>query len=154
MPQRLLGRRGRNQSVMDVGFLEDGGALALAVEPPFVIGRELDTGRELWRFQPAAPPTRTSSAILPTGQIQLNFGQQRVYLDAATGRVVRSFLLGQVLPCWSGPVPPPVVFTADDLVTSGGPTEPLVLSPKLGPRALCSVSDDGQRVAFQASNCV
>src|SRR5216683_1693527 len=154
MPHRLFARRGPDQSVVDVGFLKDGRALALAIETPFVIGRELDTGRELWRFQPAAPPTRTSSAILPTGQIQLNFGQQRVYLDAATGRVVGSFLLGEVLPCWSGPVPPPVVFTAEGLVTSGGPTEPLVLSPKLGPRALCSVSDDGQRVAFQDSNGV
>jgi WD40 repeat protein/tRNA A-37 threonylcarbamoyl transferase component Bud32 len=153
IPHRLFARRGPDQSVVDVGFLKDGRALALAVEPPFVIGRELETGRELWRFQPAAPPPRTSLAILPTGQIQLNLGLRRVYLDAAAGRVVGSFSMGEAFPCWSGPVPPPVVFTAEGLVTSGA-TEPLVLSPKLGPKALCSVSDDGQRVAFQDSNGV
>ena len=153
IPHRLFARRGPDLSVVDVGFLRDGRALALAVELPFVIGRELDTGRELWRFQPTAPPEPTLT-ILPTGQVRLDVSDQRVYLDAATGRLVGSFLLGRVFPCWSGPVPPPVVFTADGLVTSGGPTEPLVLSPKLDPRALCSVSDDGQRVAFQDSNGV
>ncbi len=153
MPHRLFARRGPDQSVMDVGFLKDGRALVLAVEDPFVIGRELDTGRELWRFQPDRPMLqRTPLAILPTGQIRINLGQQLVFLDAATGRLVGSFLLGEVLPCWPGPVPPPVVFTAEGLVTSGGPTESLMLSAKLGPRALCSVSDDRQRVAFQDGN--
>ena len=153
MPHRLFARRGPAQSVIDVGFVQDGRALALAVEPPFVIGRELDTGRELWRFQPAAPPAPTL-AILPTGQIRLEVGDQRIYLDAATGRLVGSFSRFEVVPCRSGPVPPPVVFKADGLVTSGAPTESLVLSPKLDLRALCSVSDDGQRVAFQDSNGV
>jgi tRNA A-37 threonylcarbamoyl transferase component Bud32 len=153
MPRRLFARRGRNQSVSDIGFLKDGRALALAVEPPFVIGRELDTGRELWRFQPAAPMPRASLAILSTGQIRLDAVDQRVYLDAAIGRLVGSFSFG-ALPCWSGPVPPPVVFTAEGLATSVGPTESRVLSPKLGPGAPCSVSDDGQRVAYQDSNGV
>ncbi len=153
MPHRLFAHRGVDQSVVDVGFLKDGRALAIAVEPPFVIGRELDTGRELWRFQSAAQ-TQTLS-FLPTGQIRFEVaGNQRVYLDAATGRLVGSFSLREAYPCRSGPVPPPVAFTAKGLVTSGGATEPLVLSPELGPGVLCSVSDDGQRVAFQDSNGV
>src|SRR5260370_41590237 len=154
MPRRLFARRGPNQSVIDVGFLEDGRALALAVEPPFVSGRELDTGREWWRFQPATPLPGTSLAILPTGQIRLDYSDQRVYLDAATGRLVGSFLFPEGIPCWSGPVPPPVVFTAEGLVTSGGPTDSLVLAPKLRRAAPCSVSVDGPRLAFHASNGV
>src|SRR6266851_5784601 len=153
MPHRLFAHRGVDQSVVDVGFLKDGRALAIAVEPPFVIGRELDTGRELWRFQSAAQ-TQTLS-FLPTGQIRFDVARnQRVYLDAATGRLVGSFSFVEFFPCRSGPVPPPVAFTAKGLVTSGGATEPLVLSPELGPGVLCSVSDDGQRVAFQDSNGV
>src|SRR5260370_3241608 len=148
MPRRLFTRRGPDQSVMDVGFLQDGRALALAIEPPFLIGRELDSGRELWRFQPAT----STWTIHQTGQIRLVFADRRIFLDAATGRLVGSFLLGKGSPCRKGPLPPPVVFTAEGLVTSGGPTEPLVLSPKLNANALCSVSDDGQRVAFQDSN--
>src|SRR2546426_4214490 len=41
IPHRLFARRGADQSAVDVGFLEDGRALQLAVEPPFLIGREL-----------------------------------------------------------------------------------------------------------------
>ncbi len=152
IPRRLFARRGPDQSAVDVGFLKDGRALALAIETPFVIGRELETGRELWRFQPSAAAEMPD--FLPTGQIRLASRDQRVYLDAATGRLVGSFLQGEALPCWSGPVPPPVVLTAEGLVTSGGHTEPLVLSPKLDSRALCSVSDDGHRVAFQDGNGV
>ena len=152
MPHRLFARRGPDHSVVDVGFLQDGRPLALAVEDPFVIGRELDSGRELWRFRLDA--RGQAWAILPTGQIRLQVGDQRIYLDAATGRLIGSFLRNRGSPCKSGPVPPPVVFTAEGLVTSGGSTEPVVLSQKLDDRSLCSVSDDGQGVAFQDSNRV
>ena len=148
MAPRLFARRGPNRSAIDAAYLKDGRALVLAFESPVVIGRELDTGRELWRFQPPRLPQRLSLAILPTGQVRLDAFDRRFYLDAATGGLVGSFSSG-ALPCWSAPVPPPVVFSAEGLVTSGGTTEPLVLSPGLGPRAPCSVSDDGGRVAFK-----
>jgi len=51
-------------------------------------------------------------------------------------------------------VPPPVVFTAEGLVTSGGPAGRLLLSPKLDATSLCTVSDGGQRVAFKDGNGV
>src|SRR5262249_36057063 len=51
IPRRLFARRGPDQSALDAGFLPDGRGLALALRPPFLIGRELDTGRELWRFE-------------------------------------------------------------------------------------------------------
>ncbi len=149
IPRRLFARRGPEQSVVDVGFLKDGRGLAVAIEFPFVIGRELETGRELWRFQPGAPAQRLT--VLPTGQVALFVNEQQFYLDAASGGLIASFLRGGVSMCPSGPVPSPVVFTAEGLVTSGGPAQRVVLSPKLDPRALCSVSNDGQRVAFQDS---
>jgi serine/threonine protein kinase/WD40 repeat protein len=145
MPHRLFARGGPNQSVMDVGFLQSGVALALALEPPFVVARELDGRREVWRFEPGTLPR--DLAILPTKQVRLNLGERRVYLDAATGRLLASFVVGEATPCPSGPFPPPVLFRTDGLVTNGS-TEPLRLSPTLDPHSPCAVSEDGQRVAF------
>jgi len=151
-PHRLSAWRGPIQSVMDVGFLPGGRAVSLAVEAPFVVGRELETRRELWRFQPAAPPQ--SVVMLPTGQLWLSIGDKLVYLDAATGRLLGSFTQGKDSPCWSESVPASVVITAKGLVTPGPSGETVLLSPKLDPRAPCAVSGDGKRVAFHDSGGV
>ncbi len=160
LPHRLFTRRGANQSAIDVGFLKDGRALALAIEPPFLIGRELDSGRELWRFQPFATSPGSgffaatqSATILPSGQVQLVMAEQRIYLDGTTGRRLDSFMRARGSPCLRGSVPPPVVFTSEGLITTG-PAAPVLLSPKLDPQALCAISNDGRRVAFQDNNAV
>src|SRR5262249_3882858 len=106
----------------------------------------LEGRRELWRFLPPALPRELS--ILPGGQVLLFAADQRSYLDAATGRLLATFQRGEGSPCHSGSVPPPVVLTADGLVTSGG-SPAQVLAPKLSTSALCVVSDDGRRVAFK-----
>jgi len=146
MPHRLFARRGPDRSSMDVAYLPDGRALVLAIEPPFVVGRELEGRRELWRFQPPALPREL--LVLPAGQVVLFANDQRTYLDAATGRMLATFRRGEVSPCVSGSVPPPVVLTAEGLVTSGA-SPAQMLAPKLSPSALCAVSDDGRRVAFK-----
>jgi tRNA A-37 threonylcarbamoyl transferase component Bud32 len=160
LPHRLFTRRGANQSAIDVGFLKDGRALALAIEPPFLIGRELDSGRELWRFQPFATSPGSgffaatqSATVLPSGQVQLVMAEQRIYLDGTTGRRLGAFIRGRGAPCLRGSVPPPVVFTPEGLMTTG-PAEPVLLSAKLDPQALCAISNDGRRVAFQDNNAV
>jgi hypothetical protein len=151
VPHRLFARRGADQSAIDVGFRNDGRVLALAVEPPFLIGQELEGGRELWRFQPFAFSQR--AAFLATGQVHLGLGERWIYLDGATGRQLASLARGRSSPCLSGSVPPPVVFTAQGLVTTG-PGEPVLLSAKVDPMTPCAVSNDGRRVAFHDSNAV
>src|SRR6266446_120137 len=148
-PHRLSARRGPIQSMMDVGFLPDGSALSVAMEPPFVVGRELESGRELWRFQPSGAPPRVT--IHPTGQVRLAVSEKEFHLDGATGRLLGSFTQGHGSPCWSESVPAPVVITPEGLVTTGPSGETVLLSPKLDPRAPCAVSSDGRRVAFHDS---
>jgi len=148
-PHRLFARRGPSQSAMDVGFLPGGQAVAVALEPGFVIGRDLETGRELWRFQPVAGPQRV--IILGTGQVRLGIGDQQVYLDAASGRLLGSFVRGKGSPCWSASVPASVVVTVEGLVTAQPGAAAVLLSPKLDPRAPCAVSADGKQVAFRDS---
>jgi len=145
MPHRLFARRRADQSVIDVGYLRDGRAVALAVEAPFVVGRELESGRELWRFE--YTPSSGFPAIQPTGEVRLGNGLDRTYLDAATGKPLATFGVGDASPCPSSPFPPPVLFKAEGLVTSG--PGPVLLAPRLDPRSPCVVSADDQRAAFR-----
>ena len=146
MPHRIFARRGPQQSVIDVGHLRDGRAVALAIEPPFVVVRELDGGRELWRFEPPAP--LADEEIQPSDRVALWTAKERFYLDAETGHSLGTFRKDEAVPCSSGPLPPPVLRKPEGLVTAG-PTEPFVLSPNLPVRSPCRVSGDGQRVAFK-----
>jgi len=146
MPHRLFARRGADQSVIDVGYLRDGRALALSVEPPFLVGRELETGRELWRFEATPRPALTN--IQATGEVRVDMGDNLAYLDGATGKLLGNFRVGDASPCTVSPFPPPVLLKPEGLVLSG-PGEPVVLGPKLEPRAPCVVSPDGQRAAFR-----
>jgi len=146
MPRRLFARRGADQSVIDVGYLRDGRALALSVEPPFLVGRELDSGNELWRFR--ATPRSGLTNIEPTGEVRVDTGENLAYLDGATGKLLGSFRVGDATPCPTAPFPPAVLLKPEGLVL-GGPGEPFVLGPQLEPRARCVVSADGQRVAFR-----
>ena len=151
IPHRLFARRGADQSAVDVGFLQDGRAFQLAIEPPFLIARELEGGRELWRYQLFA--AAQGATVQPTGQVRVLGGEQWIYLDGATGRVLASFVRARGSPCRGGSVPAPVVFTSEGLV-SAGPGKPIVISPKVDPYAPCAFSRDGLRVAFQDSNAV
>src|SRR5262249_30815343 len=47
IPRRLFARRGPNRSALAAGFLRDGRAFTLAGEPPYLMGRALESGREL-----------------------------------------------------------------------------------------------------------
>jgi serine/threonine protein kinase/WD40 repeat protein len=145
MPHRLFAWRGPDDSVVDVGFLRNGVVVTVAVESPFVVGRELETGRELWRFELPGPLAEAN--ISRADQVELNLGDRRVILDAANGRLLQTFVRGEELPCGSGSSPSRVLFRPEGLVSTVGP-EPLLLSPKLEPRWPCVVSDDGRQAAF------
>ncbi|HZW91105.1 MAG TPA: WD40 repeat domain-containing protein, partial [Myxococcaceae bacterium] len=146
MPRRLFARRGADESVIDVGYLRDGRALALSVEPPFLVGRELESGKERWRFEATLRPQ--STGIHPTGKVLVDLGMTQTYLDAGTGKPVGTFRANEALPCSSSPFPPPVLKRPEGLVFNG-PGEALMLSPKFNPDSQCVVSPDGQRVAFR-----
>ncbi|HET6982634.1 MAG TPA: WD40 repeat domain-containing serine/threonine protein kinase [Myxococcaceae bacterium] len=145
MPHRLFARRGPDDSVLDVGFLRNGVALTVAAEPPFVVGRELESGRELWRVE--LPGSLAEAHVSRASQVELILGDRRVVLDAANGRLLETFVRGEELPCGSGSSPPRVLFRAEGLVSTVGP-EPFLISPKLEPRWPCVISDDGRQVAF------
>src|SRR6267142_3773656 len=113
IPHRLFARRRADQSAVDVGFLPDGRAFQLAIEPPFLIARELEGGRELWRYQLFA--AAQGATVQPTGQIRVLGGEQWIYLDGATGRVLASFVRARGSPCRGGSVPAPCVFSRDGL---------------------------------------
>jgi serine/threonine protein kinase/WD40 repeat protein len=149
MLPRLLARRGPEQSVLDVGYLRNGVALAVGAEGAFVVGRELDSGRELWRFELSEPLREVN--INPGGQVQLTLGDRRIDLDAANGGLLQTLRHGEGVSCRSGPSPAPVVIRAEGLVATSG-REPFVISPGLDPRSLCAVSDDGRLVAFLEAN--
>jgi len=146
MPHRLFARRGPDQSVLDVGYLRSEVAVAMGAEPPYVVARELDGGRELWRFELPAP--LTAVAISQSGQVELAMSDRRIDLDAESGRLLGTYVRGEAHPCGSGgPSPPPVLFQAAGLAAAGGP-EPFVFAPNLDPRSRCTVSADGRRLAF------
>jgi serine/threonine protein kinase/WD40 repeat protein len=146
MPHRLFARRGADQSVIDVGYLHDGRALALSVEPPFLVGRELDSGKELWRFE--STPRSQFTGIEGTGTVKVELGGSQTYLDAGTGELLGAFRSNEATPCPSSPFPPPALRKPEGLVSSG-PGEPVMLAPKFSPEGHCVVSPDGQRIAFR-----
>jgi tRNA A-37 threonylcarbamoyl transferase component Bud32/WD40 repeat protein len=145
MPHRVFAQRGADESNIDVGFLPGGVAMTVAAEPPFVIGRELDGGRELWRFALSKPLGDVN--VSPNGTVHLGLGETGFALDSATGRLLGTFVRGQDTPCDPGVQDPRVRFTAKGLVDTNGP-EPVLLCPKLDPKSPCAVSADGRRVAF------
>src|SRR5260370_38896826 len=108
MPRRLFARRGRNQSVSDIGFLKDGRALALAVEPPFVIGRELETGRELWRVHPPRSRPPRPFAPFPARQNPPPPGAQNSSPHLPDGPFLGCVPFGAALPPSSEPLPTPL----------------------------------------------
>ena len=145
LPHRVVARNGTNQSAIDVGFTPDGQAVVLAHEPPWLIGRELESGREQWRLQSPAPITDTR--LLFGGLLRLWSPDRMLYFEGPTGRLVEAFDRANGIPCPWGP-PTRRVLLANGLVTATGPGTATV-SWKAGARPVCAVSSDGGQLALQ-----
>ena len=144
LPHRVVARNGPNQSAIDVGFTPDGQAIVLANEPPWLIGRELESGREQWRLQSPAPII--DAHLFFGGLLRLWSTDRMLYFDGPTGRLVETFDRADGIPCPWGP-PTRRVLLANGLVTATGPGT-VTVSWKAGPRPVCAVSSDGSQLAL------
>jgi serine/threonine protein kinase/WD40 repeat protein len=145
LPRRILTRSGRNRSAVDVAFTADGRAVLLALEPPFLVGRDLEDDRELWRLQWSDPITDAN--LLPGGLLRILSNERVNYLDLPGGRQVESFERLKAGPCPWGP-PTRRVLVQRGLVTAIGPGATTV-SWKTGPRPVCVVSSDRTQLAVR-----
>ena len=154
-PRRVLARTGPEQSFLDVGYLPDGRELVVGFEPPYVTGREVESGRELWRFEHEERLDR--AAIVEDGEVRLVSPEAVRFLDGATGRLL-GVLAPTDLPCPQEPLTSRVRIRlgADgfqQVIVSGDGGEPRVIPAKLRRSAtaltgLCSVSPAGDRVVL------
>jgi len=154
MPRRILARSGPPGAYAAIGHLADGRGLLLAFEPGAVVGRELETERELWRYPVAEPPSE-HYGMAGNGQVHLRQRDLIVYLDAATGRKLAEFRPETGIPCGAPPLPAPALLVR----TPDGLGDLIVPEPGGGTRALmrglqfyyslCTVSPDGKQLAVQ-----
>jgi serine/threonine protein kinase/WD40 repeat protein len=145
LPPRLLARSGLNQSSLDVGFSTEGRAIVLAHEALWLIGRDLETRRESWRIQSPFPVADAN--LLPGGLVRVWSSDRVIYVDGPSGRQIDSFDRPGPIPCSGGP-PTRRALLDSGLVTATGPGMTTV-SWKAGPRPLCVVSNDGNRLAVR-----
>src|SRR5262249_22667629 len=96
MPRRVLARTGPARSFVDVGYLPDGRAVTIAVEPRHVVVRDVDGGRELWRVEQV--DRLDAATLVAGGQVRLWSANAVRYLDGATGKLVATFPATD-LPC-------------------------------------------------------
>src|SRR5262249_14249522 len=102
MPRRVLARSGPERSFVDVGYLADGRALVIGVEPRYVVGREVESGHELWRFEHT--DRIDVATVVARGQVRLVSAESTRYLDGATGQLLGT-LPNTELPCPQEAVP-------------------------------------------------
>ena len=154
MPRRVLSRSGPERAFDDVGYLPDGRELVVGLEPPWVVGREVESGRELWRVEPAGRVDAVS--LVAKGQVRVVTGRRSEFLDGATGEKLANLAEGD-LPCQREAAASRVRRRVD----AAGAPEVVVDTPGGEPRVLplrmrrssaavngeCAVSPAGDRAA-------
>ena len=145
IPRRVLARTGADQSFVDVIHDKDGQLLVLALEPPWVIARDLASGRERWRYE---SPDRLTGAGTAVGRYVVVFSALHLtYLDGSSGQVVDTFDRAGKRPCLWGP-PTHRALLEKSVFTVTVPGAPDV-AWRAGPRPVCAVSPDGARLALR-----
>ena len=145
IPRRLFARSSADRSYLDVGYDRDGRAIVLALEAGQVIVRDLESGLERWRHR--ASGSITDASFSPGGLVRVLEGGHLTYLDGTTGGPLETFDMTERYPCLSGP-PTRQVLVGRGTVTAPGP-DGKERSWKVAIRPVCSVSPDGQRLAFR-----
>src|SRR5262249_9696966 len=145
IPRRLFARSGVDRSYLDVGYDRDGRAIVLALEAGQVIVRDLESGLERWRYR--AGGSIADAFLLVGGLVRVLEGVHFIYLDATRGRLLDTFDRTGRYPCLSGPPTREVLF-GRGTVTAPGP-DGQEMSWKVANRPVCTVSPDGQRLAFR-----
>jgi len=154
MPRRVLARSGPPGSYGSVVFLPDGRGLVLSFEPGALVGRELESGNELWRS--ATNQRLRDHGPAGPGQIWAVFpdGKKR-YFDTTTGRPLAEFPrdVNACRPLFAR-APVLIVRRPDgvaDLLIQGEGGSRMLMSGLAYGTALCARSADGKRLAVQDS---
>jgi serine/threonine protein kinase/WD40 repeat protein len=145
IPRRVLARTGADRSFVGVVHDKDGQPLVLAVEPPWVIARDLASGGERWRYE--SKDRLTDAGTADGRYVEVFSALHLTYLDGSSGQVVDTFERAGQLPCPWGP-PTHRALVAKGMFTVSVPGAPDV-SWKAGGRPVCAVSSDIGRIAFR-----
>jgi serine/threonine protein kinase len=145
IPRRLFARQGKTGEYVDAVLTPNGSISVLGLEESAVFLRELETGRELWRYELSEP---VRGAFISGNKVNLLTPTSARYLDLSSGNVVASFERATGAPCLGSPPTSRVLFTLDGLLLFGGAGQSSN-APKVGNTPVCTVSDDGKRLAFR-----
>jgi tRNA A-37 threonylcarbamoyl transferase component Bud32/WD40 repeat protein len=143
IPERFLALRGAPGSIQAVSHLDDGSLVLIGVEQAAVVARALEGSHELWRHPIAGP---LDYLVVDHRLVRVSHASDRLdFLDLRTGNTVDAF--AGVYPCSSGPpTRQALVDRARHLHLQADGVEQRDVEVVGG---VCSVSDDGQQIAFR-----